>query len=67
MKQIILDAFSDILLDFLLYDRKELYTELQVYDIEDAIISGIITIEDFAEALRTELVDAVKERKEQIV
>ena len=67
MKQIILDAFSDILLDFLLYDRKELYTELQVYDIEDAIISGIITIEDFVEALRTELEDAVKERKEQIV
>lgn len=44
-KQLILDTLSDTISNFLYYDRKE-DDELPVWDIDSAILEGIITQQD---------------------
>jgi predicted RNA-binding protein associated with RNAse of E/G family len=54
MKLQILDTISDLCTDFLYYDRKE-DENLPVGEIERAVKSGEITVEEMVEAFRKEL------------
>ena len=58
MKQLILDTISDLVSDFLYYDRKE-DEELKNGDIEKAIEDGIITKEEIVKAFSDELHEAL--------
>ena len=45
MKELILETVDDLVIDFMLYDRKE-DEELNIDNINDAIKNGIITKEE---------------------
>ena len=53
-KQLILDTLSDMLQDFLYYDRRD-DSELLRGDIEEAVADGDITIEDMVKHFEKEL------------
>ncbi len=54
MKQRILDAISDLCSDFLYYDRKE-DDELSVTNLNNAVDSGEITIDEMVNEFRKHL------------
>jgi hypothetical protein len=53
-RQTILNTITDMCSDFLYYDRKE-DEELSPEDIDDAIESGAITIEEIVQHFKSEL------------
>jgi hypothetical protein len=55
-KQIILGTISDLCIDFLYYDRKE-DENLSPEQLEEAIKSGVITIDEIVEQFRKRLLD----------
>lgn len=54
MKEIILNTISDLCSNFLYYDRKE-DEELSIEQLEDAVESGEITIDEMVEKFRENL------------
>jgi hypothetical protein len=61
-RQIILDAVTDLVADFLYYDRKE-DEDLPVGEIELAIEEGDITAVEIVEHFRAEFEDAIAEKE----
>ena len=58
MKELILNVVSDLVSDFLYYDRKE-DEDLEVGDIQKAIEIGEITKEEIIEKFKQELLDSL--------
>lgn len=59
-KELILDTVSDLVSDFLYYDRKE-DEELPRGSIEEALQAKELTIDDLVAKFRAELVDALQD------
>jgi hypothetical protein len=62
MRSNIINCASDLMTDFLYYDRKE-SEYVPMYAIEDAIINGEITIDDLVDVFRKDIQSAVDERR----
>jgi predicted RNA-binding protein associated with RNAse of E/G family len=60
MKQTILDTISDLCIDFLFYDRKE-DEQLSSDQLEEAVKSGEITIDDMVNEFRKHIEEAFKD------
>lgn len=56
MKQIILDTISDLCSNFLYYDRKE-DEDLSMDQLNDAVNTGVITIDEMVAQFRKKLED----------
>lgn len=54
MKENILNTIDDLCSDFLYYDRKE-DEELSFYDIQEAVKSGEITIDEMVERFKNNI------------
>lgn len=61
MKQTILKAISDLCMDFTYYDRKE-DEELSEEQLDEAILSGDITIDEIVAKFKKELEDIYNEK-----
>ena len=59
MKQIILDTIGDLCSNFLFYDRKE-DEELTIEQLNEAVTSGEITIDEMVEEFRKHLEDTFR-------
>lgn len=62
IKTLILNNVSDLMLSFLVYDRRE-DPDLKQGAIEDAIISGEITIDEIINGIRKEIEYSVAEQQ----
>ncbi len=58
-KELILDDVDDLVSEFLYYDRKN-YHVLMVYVINEAIHSGVITVEEIVEKFKVCLMEGIK-------
>ncbi len=56
MKQLILDVIADTAKNFAYYDRKE-DEELTSDQLQDAILEGVITLDEIAEAFRLGVIE----------
>ena len=63
-KKLIINAISDLCINFLFYDRKE-DEELTMEVLNRAVREGIITIDDMVLEFRTNLEDTFKETNKQ--
>lgn len=54
LRQVILDTVSDLAADFMYYDRKE-DEELPRGAIEDAVTSGVVSVDEIVNHFRAEL------------
>lgn len=61
LKKNILNITSDLMANFLYYDRKE--SDLKVNAIEDAIIDNVITIDEIVAVIQNNLEESVDTRK----
>lgn len=62
-KQNILDRVSDLVADFLYYDRKE-DEELSDEQLHNAFIDGTVTVDEVVECFRNDLINAVANQDE---
>ena len=63
-KKLIINAISDLCINFLFYDRKE-DEELTMDVLNKAVSEGVITIDDMVLEFRTNLEDTFKETNKQ--
>lgn len=59
IRTIILDAVSDLAMDFAYYDRKK-DEDLSRDDLHDAITNNVVTIDEIVNRFRSELLDRFK-------